>query len=126
MRRRRALWVLLLVVLLVAAPLVDATARRKSRRRAIPGQTPPQVVQQELAQEEEVEQETAEVAADAEMVDGLQQHVAKRGLVTRKPTAASILMEHDKPGTDQGTRNFAGDTLAYLTPWNRSTGCLSW
>lgn len=45
-------------------------------------------------------------------------NVTKRGLVTREVTAESVLREQDRFYVDTMTPNFAGETLAYLTPWN--------
>lgn len=44
--------------------------------------------------------------------------VVDRGLVTTKPTAKSILEEHEGLKLDSTVKRFKGEVLGYVTPWN--------
>lgn len=56
--------------------------------------------------------------SDGECAAPLSPSVVERGLVTTKPSVASILREHAGEEVDTEVKRFAGETLGYVTPWN--------
>ncbi|KAG2524888.1 hypothetical protein JM16_004757 [Phytophthora kernoviae] len=65
----------------------------------------------------EVQCDGQECAADSGDTSGLIPSVFARGLVTSKPKPRRILEEHSRAGT-QLSKQFEGETLGYVTPWN--------
>ncbi|KAG7398061.1 Chitinase domain-containing protein 1 [Phytophthora boehmeriae] len=65
----------------------------------------------------EVQCDGQQCATDSVVGSDVIPPVFARGLVTSKPKVKRILEEHSRAGTEL-TKNFKGETLGYVTPWN--------